>query len=153
MWAWSPRSRLHVRRTTGVEPRSSTGGFAIEFILELVFDVALEFLVEFSWESVAHSVRRREAANPFIAAVGYALIGSVIGVVSLSVIPRRLLPTGGVRGASLAISPLVTGMLMRAYGEARRRRDLATTSLATFWGGATFAFFMALVRFLAYGTG
>jgi len=108
--------------------------------------------VEFGWETVAHSVQRRPPANPFLAALGYALIGSLVGFGSALVIPYRLLPPGGVRGASLLLSPLVTGLLMRAYGAFRRRRDLPATNLATFWGGATFAFFMALARFLAHGS-
>jgi len=40
---------------------------------------------------------------------------------------------------------------MHAYGQYRRRRNKPTTYLGTFWGGVIFAFFMALVRFLAYG--
>ena len=117
-------------------------------VIELIFDVLFQLLIEVGWETVAHTGRRRKAANWFAAALGFALAGSVVGFVSLFVIPHRLLPPTGVRGASLLLSPLATGLLMRTYGEFRRRRDLPTSNLATFWGGATFAFFMALVRFL-----
>jgi hypothetical protein len=41
---------------------------------------------------------------------------------------------------------------MQAYGDFRRRRSLPTTNLATFGGGATLAFFMALIRFVALGS-
>jgi hypothetical protein len=74
-----------------------------------------------------------------------------VGVVSLLVVPYRLLPSLGFPGVSLVFSPIVTGMLMQSYGDFRRSSDRPTTSLATWWGGGTFAFFMALPRYLAYG--
>jgi hypothetical protein len=53
-----------------------------------------------------------------------------------------------VPGASLALSPLMTGVVMAFYGRWRSRRGHAISSASTFWGGALFAFGMALVRFL-----
>jgi hypothetical protein len=52
---------------------------------------------------------------------------------------------------SLVIAPLVAGVCMHFLGEWRRRQDRKPTALATFTGGATFAFGMALVRFLMVG--
>ncbi len=93
-------------------------------------------------------MRRRRHANPVLAGLGYALIGALAGALSLLILPRRVLPVVGVRGASLILAPLATGLLMKTYGDFRRRRGHTTTGLATFWGGAIFAFSMALVRFL-----
>jgi len=47
------------------------------------------------------------------------------------------------------LAPLATGAAMHAFGARRRRRGRATSGLATFWGGAAFAFTMALARWLA----
>lgn len=108
-------------------------------------------LFEVVWESLAHSARRRGHAQPLVATTGLALIGGASGLLSLWIVPRRIMPPSRLPGASLVVSPLVTGLLMHEYGKFRQRRHRPTTHLATFWGGATFAFFMALVRFLAYG--
>jgi hypothetical protein len=121
----------------------------LELLVEAGGEVLFQLVVELGLDSLAHSAWRRRDANPWLAALGYALLGALAGLLSLWIVPRRLLPASPARGVSLVVSPLVTGLLMRAYGEFRRSRDLPTTGLATFWGGATFAFFLALVRFVA----
>jgi hypothetical protein len=52
---------------------------------------------------------------------------------------------------SLVLSPIVTGLLMEAYGRWRTSRGGYPSFVATFWGGALFAFVMALVRYLSVG--
>ena len=120
-------------------------------LLELIFEIIAEIVFAFGWEGLAHSMRRRQNANPVLAGLGYAVVGALAGGLSILILPRRLLPAGGIKGASLVLTPLVTGLLMKTYGDFRRQRGHTTTGLATFWGGAIFAFSMALVRFLAYG--
>jgi hypothetical protein len=108
-------------------------------------------LFEFGWESVAHTVRRRESANRIGALFGYALFGSLVGLVSVYLLPRPIVAPGGVPGVSLILVPVVVGVAMNEYGRFRRNRGIPTTHLATFSGGATFAFFTALVRFALRG--
>ena len=120
-------------------------------LLELILEIIGEIVFAFGWEGLGHSMRRRPNAHPVLAGLGYAIFGALAGGLSLLILPRRLLPAGGIKGASLVLTPLVTGLLMKTYGDFRRRRGHRTTGLATFWGGAIFAFSMALVRFLAYG--
>jgi hypothetical protein len=122
-----------------------------EVLLELLLEVIAEIVFTFGWEGLAQVVRKRQHARPVFAGLGYAIVGALAGGVSLLLLPRRLLPTGSIRGGSLVLAPLVTGLLMQTYGDCRRQRGHTTTGLATFWGGAIFAFSMALVRFLAYG--
>ena len=43
---------------------------------------------------------------------------------------------------------LQSGLVMQRYGQWREARDGSQSFIATFWGGALFAFGMALVRFL-----
>ena len=62
--------------------------------------------------------------------------------------PTHLLGSPLVPGASLVISPLLNGTLMHYYGSWHARRQLGRSSVATFWGGALFAFGFALVRFV-----
>lgn len=103
------------------------------------------------WNSIARTMRRKRNANPFFAGVGYMFLGLIAGGLSLPILPRRFVPAGGVRGLSLLIAPLATGLFMKAYGDYRRRQGRTTTLLATFWGGAIFAFSMTAVRFLITG--
>ena len=51
-------------------------------------------------------------------------------------------------GLSLLISPPVNGLLSDAFGAWRERHGRSRSYLATFWGGALFAFGMAGARFL-----
>jgi len=54
-------------------------------------------------------------------------------------------------GVSLILAPLGTGAAMHAFGVWRRRRGAPASRLATFWGGALFAFAMAFTRWLFLG--
>jgi hypothetical protein len=47
----------------------------------------------------------------------------------------------------LVLYPAISGAVMQAVGERRRRKGIETTRLATFWGAACFAFGMSLARF------
>jgi len=78
-------------------------GLLLEFLGEVVFQIAIEALIEL---------------------VIFGLLG-------------------------LVLAPLATGAAMHAFGARRRRHGRATSGLATFWGGAAFAFAMALARWLA----
>jgi hypothetical protein len=49
---------------------------------------------------------------------------------------------------SLLVSPAITGLLMEGYGRWRTSRGGHPSYVATFWGGALFAFSMALMRFM-----
>lgn len=83
--------------------------------------------------------------NRFLAALGYATLGFTLGALSSLLLPQPVLPQPATRGISLAISPVVSGLAMHLWGSWRAR---GPQGLATFWGGASFAFGCALGRFL-----
>lgn len=66
-------------------------------------------------------------------------------------LPTRLLGAPAIPGSSLAVSPLLNGVLMHYYGLWQRQRRIHASFAATFWGGAAFAFGFAVVRFLMLG--
>jgi hypothetical protein len=74
--------------------------------------------------------------------------GAIAGFITLALVPQRVITTLGIRGTSLVLSPLVTGLVMKSYGSWREGRGMKHSYFATFWGGALFALSMALVRFL-----
>ena len=123
--------------------------FLVALLCEAIVDILLLVLVEMGFESMRHAVRRRRAANPLLAGLGLAVGGAVIGLVSVWLVPRRLVrPWPYLAGASLVLAPLGTGAVMHAFGAWRRRRGTEPSLLASFWGGALFAFAAALTRWL-----
>ncbi len=119
----------------------------LEIVLELVVQVIGEFLLTLGWESIGHTMRGSRKANPIQAMVGTAILGSLCGAASALVQPERVLPASKLPGVSLVVAPIVSGVLMQAIGDRRRRAGKDTTILATFWGGTVFAFTLAVARF------
>lgn len=107
-----------------------------------------EFLVEYGITSAREPFRERRRAHPILAGFGVVLLGATAGAVTCFIHPTRLFQPGVVPGLSLLVSPLLTGLIMDRYGEWRESRGSTRSYLATFWGGALFAFGMAAVRFL-----
>lgn len=107
-----------------------------------------EIVLGLGWDSLAHGMRRERTANPILARIGHFIMGLVAGVLSLLIFSGRVLARPIVPGASLVLSPLVTGIAMRWLGELWRSRGREAPALYSFWSGAIFAFGMALVRFV-----
>ena len=114
-------------------------------IWEFLLQIAIEMLFELGLEAMGESLRRRRRSYPVIAFVGATLLGGVVGLVTSLIWPTRFFEPGPLPGFSVIISPLVTGLVMHHYG---RWRKAKASYLATFWGGALFAFGMASVRFI-----
>ncbi len=131
--------------------------FLAELILSLFGDILLqgatEALMEFGFESLSSLCRSQRATNPLLAGCGLALVGGALGLVFALLAPHRLLPAAHFPGLSLLVAPVGVGWLMHTFGRWRRKRGGNPTSLATFWGGAIFAFSLALVRWLMVGRG
>lgn len=110
-----------------------------------------EILIEFGFASVGEPFRQRSRAHPVLAGAGVLLLGGLAGAITRFIWPARIFQPGPVRGVTLFLSPLVTGVVMDRYGEWREGLGASRSYIATFWGGALFAFGMALVRFLWVG--
>ena len=119
--------------------------------MEGALQLAVEFLVEYGVRSLAEPWQRRSEANPFLAGLGVLSAGAAAGVITSLVWPTRIIGPGPIPGLSLLFTPLISGVVMERYGQWLDSRGKPRTFLATFWGGALFAFGMALVRFLWVG--
>ena len=115
----------------------------VEILLEIVFGILLEIAV-----SLYRIIFDRSNWGILAAIVGYCLVGGLTGGASLYIWPTRVFPRGTAPGLSLALAPLCVGWALATWGDARRSRGHVTSSLATFSGGAGFAFGAALVRFI-----
>ena len=123
-----------------------------EFLLTAIWELFLQLLGELFLEAGIHSAgepfRARTRTHPVMAAIGIVIAGALAGLVASLAWPARILQPGPVRGLSLIVSPIAAGILMDRYGRWSEEKGSEPSYLATFLGGALFAFSMALVRFL-----
>jgi hypothetical protein len=115
-----------------------------EIIGELLLQIFVEFLAELGVRSAAEPFQR--PPNPWLAAVGYALFGATAGGISLYLVPA-LVEGESWRLVNLALTPIIAGLAMAAFGAWRSKRGQRTIRLDRFSYGYLFALSMALMRF------
>ena len=116
-----------------------------EILFEFVAELVLEILVELGLGALLSpsSGKERHAA---LAYLGIVLMGAIAGFLFSLAVPKPVLSQTPVPGLSLVLSPLLAGTSMMALGRWRRSKGRNATRLATFFGGALFAFALAFVR-------
>jgi hypothetical protein len=123
----------------------------LSFVWEILLQIVGELFVELGLRSVRDSFRQRGRAHPALAALGVIVLGGVGGVLTSVIWPTRVFAAGPLPGVSLLMSPLLSGLAMESLGRWKEGRGQARSYISTYWGGALFAFAMALVRFLWVG--
>jgi hypothetical protein len=119
-------------------------------LLASVFGHAVSAVAQASASVVGHAVlapwRARDEVSPLVAVVGYQLYGAVVGGLSLLLFPAHLVADPGTRWLNLAITPVLSGLVMVAVGAWRRRHEQTLIRLDSFAYGWCFAMAVALVR-------
>ena len=115
---------------------------------ELLLQIVFELLVELGLHGLREVFRPSMPVNPFMAAIGYALLGAAAGALSLYFQPALLIHHAAARIANLVVTPMAAGLLMTLVGAWRRRRDQEPVRLDRFGYGFLFALSMALVRYV-----
>jgi hypothetical protein len=118
--------------------------FIFQLLGEFVLQVVGEALVEIGFHSLAEPFRR--PPNPWLAAIGYALFGAILGGISLLAFPNNLVP-GSWRVANLVATPVAVGGVMAVMGAWRARRGQTLLRIDRFAYGYLFALSIAVVRF------
>ena len=118
--------------------------FLLELIVEFAIQLVAELLVELGLQSVKEPFRRRP--NPWLAALGYALLGGFAGGLSLLVFSQHLV-SEPIRAVNLLLTPIAAGAAMMAMGRWRTRRGDTRLRIDRFGYGYLFALAMALVRY------
>jgi hypothetical protein len=127
--------------------------FIFEIVLGLLWGLAellLQLIFEALFELGLHTVRepfKRPKPNPWVATVGYVMLGAMAGGISLWIFPASLIPSPAGRIVNLVVTPFVAGGVMAAFGAWRRRRGEELLRLDRFAYGFLFALAMAVVRF------
>nr|WP_320049871.1 hypothetical protein [uncultured Desulfuromonas sp.] len=116
----------------------------LELIVELLGEFLLQVLIELGFHSCVEPFRR--PSSPWMAAIGYIIFGTILGGVSLVVVPNNFVDKTR-RIANLVATPIAVGGVMAAIGSWRARRGLTILRIDHFAYGYLFAFSVALVRF------
>ncbi len=119
----------------------------LELILELLGEFLLQVVGEALFEIGFHSLAEpfRRPPNPWLAAIGYALFGAILGGISLLAFPNNLVPEAW-RVANLVATPIAVGAIMTLMGAWRARRGQQVLRIDRFAYGYLFALFIALIR-------
>lgn len=124
--------------------------FFVEILVELLGEVLMQLLFGGAVDVGSGAMRRRHAStreHPLVAAFGLLVLGAICGVLSVWIVPVRMLPIPRLPGISLGVSPILSSIAMHRFGKWQTARGRATTSLTTFWGGGLFALALAATRF------
>jgi hypothetical protein len=122
----------------------------LAFLLELLLELGVEAVLQIFFSEGISAYKtsfQRNNRDPVEASFAYLLLGGCLSFVLALLVPEPILPPSPIPGLSLLLVPLALGMTMHYWGRFRRSRGHATSNLATFYGGAAFAFGVALVRF------
>lgn len=124
--------------------------FVFEFIFQIVGELFLqllfEALVELGLHGAADTVKRPK--NPVLSAVGFAIWGAIAGGISLLFFPTSHIHDPALRIANLVLTPVALGFAMMLVGRIRSKKGQSLVRLDQFGYAFTFAFAMALVRFM-----
>ena len=118
----------------------------IEFLLELIVELAGETLLDVAIHAVGESSRTRRAIARLLF---FASAGAVAGGVSLLVLPRHFIRSRQMQLVALAVTPIVAGALFANVGRVREKHNKRVSSLEEFWSAFAFALAAAIVRYLA----
>ena len=121
-------------------------------LLEIFWEAIGEYLLAAIWDLLLRAIgevfKTSEAPSPVLASFDYVLLGLLTGGLSLLFLPHRMIHHSRIPGASLIVSPLITGLMMSWTGSFLRRRNKKVTRIESFGYGFAFALGVALVRFL-----
>ena len=119
--------------------------FLFELVGEFLIQVVLEGLVEMGFHSLVAPFQKEP--DPWLAAIGYALLGSLVGGLSLFVFPTHMVSSHGLRLLNLIVVPVLVGAMMVLTGVWRAKQGQAVKRLDRFSYGYIFALSLGLMRF------
>ena len=124
----------------------------MEFLLEIIIEILFAPFFEISSGRLKKRFTgEKNEIDPLVILFSLIAFGFILGLLSLVFFKKRVYPVFGFKGMSLFLSPILGGLIMKAYGLIRNRFHKKRSVLGTFYGGALFAFSIAFVRFVLVG--
>src|SRR5262249_21727229 len=110
--------------------------FLFQLLLEFVIQVVGEALFELGLHAMGEPFRR--PPNPWLAAIGYAIFGSIFGGISLLLFSHHMVTGMAWRWVNLLLTPIAVGLCMAWLGSWRARRGEAVFRIDRFSYGYLF---------------
>jgi hypothetical protein len=118
----------------------------IEIFLELGLQIVGEILAELGLQLFSKS--ERPAPSPWVAAIGYGLLGAIVGAITLWIFPIHFVTSEFWRLVNLFVTPLAAGTCMMLLGTWRAKRGQQVLRIDKFAYGMLFAVCLAGVRYV-----
>ena len=118
-----------------------------EFIFELILRILGEAIIVTGLYSMASVFKEYKQRNPYMAFIGYALWGLIIGGISIWILPKHIVKPSKYYGINLILTPIVAGFIMATYGNYKSRLGKIVFKIDSFCYGWVFAFGMSIIRF------
>lgn len=130
----------------------------ISLLMEILFEIFLSIGVDAAGSAMGAGIRAilgrdKAATMRMLERVGvgitlFLMMGSLLGMISLSIQPTLLHDSTLARTANLGLAPLLIGWLLSRLGRLRESRGLARSTLECFSFGWAFSFGFILTRWL-----
>ena len=122
----------------------------VEVLIEALGELLCSLVINGLYRCLVRWMGRRRGS---VLAKGLSILlaGAICGAISVWLIPHPLVHRSRLHGISLIASPLLVGVATWQIGRLFRDAEDADTPVQYFWGGAAFAFAMAVVRFVWVG--
>ena len=122
----------------------------MEFIFEILFEFIIQIVVEVFIGATVHLVSAvfNRFSGPWLAALGCAAVGALLGGASLWMFPHHMVASGTGRIVNLIVTPIGVGLCMSLIGAWLEARGKTALRLDHFSFGYLFALCFAVVRFV-----
>ncbi len=120
-----------------------------EFLLELLLEIVGEPLLAGIARALAATLPSRWRQSPWLAGLGYVLLGLLLSGFSVWLVPHHLIKSPILRAANFVLSPILCGLTLSLVGLVRRRRGWAPSLMDGFRYGVLFGLTVQLVRVVA----
>ena len=117
----------------------------LEVLGEVLLQVIGQILVELGLHAIVEPFRR--PPNPFVAAIGYILLGAIFGGFSLLAFSTHMIGSRTLQVLNLVVSPIAAGLSMMVLAAWRTKRGQSLLRIDTFSYGFLFALAFACIRF------
>jgi hypothetical protein len=124
--------------------------FLLELLAQFVFELLVQLIGQVLFEAGLHVLAApfRRQQNPWVSALGYVVLGLMLGALTLWIVPAHVVKAPALRWANLLLSPVLAGICMSLIGTWRANRGQFLLRMDRFSYGYLFAFSVAAVRFV-----